>query len=87
MMCSYPFRTFCSLERLEATFPNSSSRVVGHHPDLLAERIAAVAEGRKVLTQLQPRDVARDPELGDALWMLRSRVKQIELRKVKAKGR
>lgn len=57
----------------------------GHHPDLLAERIAAVSSGKELLSKLDPRVVARDPELSDALFALRSRIKQIDLRKVRSK--
>ena len=34
-------------------------------------RIAAVSEGRKVLTSLRPQDVVADPELNDALFAQR----------------
>ena len=59
----------------------------GHHPDLLAERLAVGSTGREMLSKLNPRVVARDPELSDALFALRSRIKQIELRKLRSKGK
>tara|TARA_B100000768_G_C11165113_1_gene326242 strand:- start:47 stop:184 length:138 start_codon:yes stop_codon:yes gene_type:complete len=42
-----------------------------------------VSDGRAVLASLRPKDVVQDPELNDALFALRSRIAQIEMRKLK----
>ena len=43
-------------------------------------RMKTVNEGRAVLNSLRPQDVVADPELNDALFALRSRIAQIEMR-------
>jgi len=47
---------------------------------LTLTRMKTVNEGRAVLNSLRPQDVVADPELNDALFALRSRIAQIEMR-------
>ena len=50
-------------------------------------RLQEISEGRAALASLRPKDVVADPELNDALFTLRSRIAQIEMRKLRANGR
>merc|ERR1712087_42805 len=70
-------------ESLKATMPSYESRVLGHHPTYLKDRHAAVDDAKHVVNALGTRDVSRDAELSGALRSLRSRVKQLELKKVR----
>ena len=46
-----------------------------------------VSEGRAALASLRPKDVVADPELNDALFALRSRIAQLEIRKLREPGK
>ena len=54
---------------------------------LTLTRLQEISEGRAALASLRPKDVVADPELNDALFALRSRIAQIEMRKLRANGR
>jgi hypothetical protein len=54
---------------------------------LALTRLQEISEGRAALASLRPKDVVADPELNDALFALRSRIAQIEMRKLRANGR
>ena len=54
---------------------------------LTLTRLQEISEGRAALASLRPKDVIADPELNDALFALRSRIAQIEMRKLRANGR
>ena len=54
---------------------------------LTLTRLQEISEGRAALASLRPKDVVADPELNDALFALRSRIAQIEMRKLRDNGR
>ena len=54
---------------------------------LTLTRLQEISEGRAALASLRPKDVIADPELNDALFALRSRIAQIEMRKLRDNGR